>query len=52
MAVTKCAFLLRNAPAANTPVALSMLAGMAVGAVAIHGSLALPDPWEPRRGAQ
>jgi hypothetical protein len=51
MAVTKCAFLLRNAPAANTPVALSMLAGMAVGAVAIHGSLALPDPWEPRRGA-
>ena len=50
MAVTKCAFLLRNAPAANTPVALSMLAGMAVGAVAIHGSLALPDPWEPRCG--
>ena len=38
-------------PAANTPVALSMLAGMAVGAVAIHGSLAPPDPWEPRRGA-
>ena len=48
MAVTKCAFLLRNAPAANTPVALSMLAGMPVGALAIHGSLALPDPWEPR----
>ena len=50
MAVTKCAFLLRNAPAANTPVALSMLAGMPVGALAIHGSLALPDPWEPRCG--